>query len=126
MAWTEEQKTDLIAKYLAANPTPDTSIEIIKELSEEFEQSANGCRMILVKAEVYVAKTPGTATAAKPVKEGETAPAGKRVSKESSIASLTAALVAAGAEVDSEILDKLTGKAAVYLTSVINGIASKN
>lgn len=39
MAWTEDQKTQVIAAYEAAGPTPDTSTEIIKDLAEEFEQS---------------------------------------------------------------------------------------
>ena len=43
------------------------------------------------------------------------------MSKEASIAALKAAIKARGKAVDEEILDKLTGKAAVYLTSVISG-----
>ena len=44
----------------------------------------------------------------------------KRVSKESSIAALRALIVGKGAEVDDEILEKLTGKAAVYFAAVLS------
>lgn len=117
MAWTEELKAKVIASYQAAEPTPDSSTEIIKDIAEEFERSPNGVRMVLVQAGVYVKKevAVGDATLAGG-SEGT-----KRVSKETSIAALKAAIKAKGGEVDDEILDKLTGKAAVYLTGVISG-----
>lgn len=117
MAWTEEQKAKVIEAYEAAGPTPENSTEIIKDIAEEFEQSPNGVRMILVQAGVYVKKD-ATASADKP-KAGTKTDAPKRVSKESSIAALKAAIEARGAQVDDEILDKLTGKAAVYFTQVL-------
>lgn len=117
MAWTEEQKAKVIEAYEAAGPTPENSTEIIKDIAEEFEQSPNGVRMILVQAGVYVKKD-ATASTDKP-KAGAKADAPKRVSKESSIAALKAAIEARGAQVDDEILDKLTGKAAVYFTQVL-------
>lgn len=117
MAWTEEQKNQIIAAYKAANPTPETSTEIIKDLADEYEQSPNGVRMVLVQAQVYVKKEASSGgETKKSAGEGS-----KRVSKESSIAALKAAITAKGSPVDDEILDKLTGKAAVYLTSVIAG-----
>lgn len=115
MAWTEELKAKVIEAYEGANPTPETSTEIIKDIAEEFEQSPNGVRMVLVQAGVYVKKEAGKA-------EGGSAPketGAKRVSKESSIAALKAAIEKRGKRVDDEILDKLTGKAAVYLTEVL-------
>lgn len=118
MAWTEELKAQVIEAYTAANPTPETSTEIIKDIAEEFEQSPNGVRMILVQADVYVKKDAGTGTA-KPKAGGKT-DAPKRVSKESSIASLKALIAERGAQVDDEILDKLTGKAAVYFAQVLS------
>lgn len=119
MAWTDEQKQSVISKYQEANPTPETSTEIIKDIADEMELSPNGVRMVLVQAGVYVKKeaTPaagGKATGGKTT-EGKT----PRVSKESSINALKEAIKAKGAEVDDEILDKLTGKAAVYFTSVL-------
>lgn len=119
MAWTEEQKQQVIDSYKAGNPTHENSTELIKEIAEEMEQSANGVRMILVQSGDYVKKdaTPTSGTKSKtPAKEGDRAP---RVSKESQIAELTAAIEAKGADVDSEILSKLTGKAAAYFTKVL-------
>jgi len=117
MAWTDEQKAQVIEMYTGANPTPETSTEIIKDIAEQLEQSANGIRMILVQAGVYVKKE---ATATK--KEGSKTEGSKRVSKESSIKALRDLIEEKGAPVDDEILEKLTGKAAVYLTTVIKSI----
>lgn len=119
MAWTEDQKAKVIAAYEAQEPTPETSTEIIKDIAEEFEQSPNGVRMILVQAGVYVKKdaVPG---ADKPKAGGKTAgDAPKRVSKESSISALKALIEARGAAIDDDVLDKLTGKAAVYFAQVL-------
>lgn len=113
MAWTDEQKTEAVETYKKANPTPETSTEIIKEIAETMSQSPNGVRMILVQAGVYVKKDP-SATTTKVTKEG-----GTRVSKESQIAALKAAMTDNALDVDEEILEKLTGKAAAYFTKVI-------
>jgi len=114
--WTDEQKADVIQKYKDAEPTPETSTEIIKELAEELDQSPNGIRMVLIQAGVYVKKD-----AAKP-SEKKSGEGSKRVSKESQIAALRAAIEEKGAEVDDEILEKLTGKAAAYLVKVLGSI----
>ncbi len=114
-AWTEELKAKVIKQYQDANPTPENSTEIVAEIAEEVSMSVNGVRMVLSQADVYVKKTPATAkTAAK--KEGD---APKRVGKEDAIASLRAAIEAKGATVDEDVITKLTGKAALYLASVI-------
>jgi hypothetical protein len=114
--WTDELKKEVIEKYEAAGPTPESSTEIIKDIAEEIEMSPNGVRMVLVQAGVYVKKEAGSAPTktAKPSGEGT-----KRVSKESSIAELRTAIEAAGKEVDEDILSKLTGKAAVYFLSIL-------
>ena len=123
MAWTEEDRQKVIAAYKAADPTPENSTEIIKDIAEQMEQSANGVRMLLVSAGVYVKKNPDATTdSSKTNKAGTTRPAGDkapRASKESQIAELRTAIEAKGAEVDDEILSKLTGKAAVYFTKVL-------
>jgi len=116
MAWTEEQKVKAIAAYEAGGPTPENSTELIKEIAEELEQSPNGVRMILDQAGVYVKKEASASTGTKTKASGD---APKRVSKESQIAELRAAIEAAGAEADDEVLDKLTGKAAAYFAGVI-------
>ncbi len=117
MAWTAEQKEEAIKKYKAGNPTPENSTELIKEIAEAMNQSPNGVRMVLVQAEVYVKKDAATSTKDKTgAAEGT-----KRVSKESQIAALRAAIEAKGGEVDDDILEKLTGKAAAYFVKVISG-----
>jgi ribosomal protein S3 len=106
MAWTEEQKTKVIKMYQDAEPSPESSTEIIKDIAEELELSPNGIRMILVQAGVYVKKEATTSSS-----KGATKSDGpKRVSKEASISALRAAIEAKGATVDDEILEKLTGK----------------
>ena len=116
MAWTDEKKAEVIEAYESANPTPETSMEIVKDIADEFEESPNGVRMVLTKAGVYVKKAPATGGTK------STSSSGGRVSKAAAIESLSTAISDAGQEVDQEILDKLTGKAAVYFTGVIAAI----
>jgi transposase-like protein len=118
MAWDEKLKEKVIAMYKEGDPTPETSTEIIKDIAEELDQSPNGVRMVLIQAGVYVKKEPGSSS----TKTAEKSSAPKRVSKEASIAELKALIQEKGGNVDEEILDKLTGKAAVYLTSVIKAL----
>ena len=120
MAWTEEQKQKVVEAYQAANPTVENSLEIVQELAQEYEQSANGVRMILVQAGVYVKKD-ATAAGGKTTSKASAGSEGtKRVSKEVSIGALKQAIAARGKTVDDDILDKLTGKAAIYLTEVLS------
>ena len=84
MAWDDDKKSEVIAAYVAKNPTPENSMEIVKEIAEEYEESPNGVRVILSKAEVYVKKE-ATAKAA-------TATGGTRVSKAAAAEALVAAL----------------------------------
>lgn len=121
MAWTDEDKKSVIAAYKAANPSAETSSEIIKQIAEETGQSPNGIRMVLVQANVYVKKEAGTSAkgGATTKAEGDK-PA--RVSKEDQINALRSAITDAGAEANDEILDKLTGKAAAYFVDVIKKV----
>ena len=118
MAWTDEKKAEVIEAYEKAEPTPETSMEIVKEIAEEYEESPNGVRMILTKAGVYVKKTPAAGGGEKKASTG----GGTRVSKAAAVEALTAAISDAGQEVDEEILSKLTGKAAQYFTTVITAL----
>jgi len=118
MAWTDEKKAEVIEAYEAANPTPETSMEIVKDIADEFEESPNGVRMVLTKAGVYVKKAPASGGA----KAGSTG--GGRVSKAAAIEALSAAISDAGQEVDEEIVSKLTGKAAQYFAGIIGNVAS--
>jgi hypothetical protein len=113
-AWTDEEKQAVIEQYQDANPTPENSMEIVAEIAEDMDKSPNGVRMILSAAKVYISKGPSPSKA----KAGGAG----RVSKQDSQDALTAAIEAAGQEASEEIISKLTGKAAVYLTTLINAI----
>jgi hypothetical protein len=117
-AWNDELKEKVIKMYQDADPSPETSTEIIKDIAEEIEMSPNGVRMVLVQAGVYIKKEAGGSSTAKGGSTTKKESSG-RVSKESAIADLRAAIEAKGAAVDEDIIGKLTGKAAVYLLSVI-------
>jgi hypothetical protein len=116
--WTEELKKEVIEEYLSNEPTPENSSEIVKELAETRELSPNGVRQVLVQAGVYVKKD-ATTTNTKTKVDSSTKDAPKRVSKESQVAALRAAIEKKGKDVDEDILSKLTGKAAAYFASVI-------
>jgi transposase-like protein len=117
MAWTDESKAEAIAMYQEAEPTPETSMEIVKQIADELGESPNGVRMILTKAEVYIKKAPAAGSSAPKSGGG-----GTRVSKAAAVEALSAALSDAGQEVDEDIVNKLTGKAAQYFTNVITAI----
>lgn len=117
MAWDDAKKAKAEALYLEQNPTPETSVEIVKDVAEQLQESVNGVRMILTKAGVYVKKEQATSSSKAGAKEGGTA--STRVSKEDAHAKLVEAIEAAGHTADMEIVSKLTGKAAIYLAGVI-------
>ena len=116
MAWDDDKKAQAVSMYEEAQPTPETSMEIVKDIAEELDESPNGVRMILTKAGVYVKKTPAAKSS------GGTTGGSTRVSKAAAQEALTAALSDAGQSVDEEIISKLTGKATQYFTSIITTI----
>ena len=120
MAWDDDKKAQAVAMYEEAEPTPETSMEIVKDIADQLEESPNGVRMILTKAGVYVKKTPAAGGSAK----SSGSAGGGRVSKAAAIEALTAAITDAGQEVDEEILSKLTGKAAQYFTTIVTAVNS--
>lgn len=115
MAWDDDKKAQAISMYEEREPTPENSMEIVSEIADELGESPNGVRMILSKAGVYVKKEPAAGGASK---SKTTKAASTRVSKEDAQAQLIAAIEAAGKEVDSDIISKLTGKAAVYFAGL--------
>lgn len=117
MSWTDEKKAKAIEMYLEREPNPSNSMDIVNEIAEELEESPNGVRMVLSKAEVYVKKEPAASSASK---SKTTKSASTRVSKEDAQAQLIAALEAAGKDIDSDIISKLTGKAAVYFAGLFS------
>lgn len=116
MPWTDESKAEAIESYTDANPTPETSMEIVKQIADDLGESPNGVRMILTKAGVYVKKTPAAKSSG-----GSTG--GTRVSKQAAQDALVAAITDAGQDVDEDVVSKLTGKAAQYFTKVLTAVA---
>ena len=114
VAWTDESKAKAVSMYESQDPTPETSMEIVKDIAEELDESPNGVRMILTKAGVYVKKTPAAKAST------GTASGGTRVSKVAAQEALIAAIQDAGKIVDEEIISKLTGKAAQYFATLFN------
>ena len=116
MPWTDESKAEAVELYTQENPTPETSMEIVKDIADQLGESPNGVRMILTKAGVYVKNTPAAKASG-----GSTG--GTRVSKQAAQDALVAAITDAGAEVDEDVVSKLTGKAAQYFTKVLTAVA---
>jgi len=117
MAWDDDKRAEAISLYEAANPTPENSAEIVKDIAEELDESPNGVRMILTKAGVYVKKAVVAST-----KSSGNGGGGSRVSKQAAVDALSAAIRDAGQEVDEDIVAKLTGKAAQYFTGIISAV----
>ena len=113
MAWDDDKKAQAVEMYEAQDPTPETSMEIVKEIADELNESPNGVRMILTKAGVYVKKAQAAGNG------GGTSSGGTRVSKQAAQDALTAAIVDKGLSVDEDIISKLTGKAAQYFTGLL-------
>jgi len=110
--WTDESKAEAVESYEMANPTPETSMEIVKQIADDMGESPNGVRMILTKAGVYIKKTPAKSN-------GGGTSTGTRVSKAAAVEDLTAAITDMGGAVDEDIVGKLTGKAAMYFAGLL-------
>ena len=115
MSWTDEKKQEAVDMYVAEEPTPENSMEIVKDIAEQLEESPNGVRMILTKAGVYVRKTPAA-------RSSGGSSGGGRVSVADAQSSLTSALSDAGQDIDEAIISKLTGKAANYFATIVNNL----
>jgi len=112
--WTDELKQEVVDSYVEMNPTPENTTELCKQLAEEYSKTSNGIRMILSKAGVYITKAPSSATTGSATDDKP-----KKASKADSIAALVTEIESQGKEVDMDVLSKLTGKAAIYLISII-------
>jgi hypothetical protein len=108
--WTEELKAKVVKAYQDAEPTVDNTLDIVKNIANEIGKTSNGVRIILSKAGVYVKKT---------VASVSTDTKSTRVNKADAIETLKKTIEDAGKEVDDDICDRLTGKAAVYFTKII-------
>lgn len=123
MAWTDDKKAQVIAKYVEIMNTEyktdaersAASVEVVAELASDFGEAVNGVRMILTKAGVYIKK--GAGESAGSTKTTTTA---AKASKADSAQALKNAIAAIDPElVDEEIISKLTGKAAQYFTTIL-------
>ena len=114
--WTDELKAQVVEEYEAEKPVAENSIEIVNELAKKHGKTVNGTRMILSKAGVYVCGAKAKAVASS---TGDKKP---RVTKQDSIDALTELLEAQGVEVDDAVVGKLTGKAAIYFTGVVEAL----
>ena len=112
MAWDDDKKAQAVDMYEAQDPTPETSMEIVKEIADELNESPNGVRMILTKAGVYVKKAQANGN-------GGASSGGTRVSKQAAQDALIAAIQDKGGEVDVDIISKMTGKAAQYFAGLM-------
>lgn len=135
-AWTEALKTEVIAQYVEVMTNDYTtdadrsanSSQVVEAIVNKLKAgdmpgaTVNGVRMILVKAGVFHKKS-ATAAGEKSTTTstgGEKAAGAKRVSKADAhqelinlINTIDAALV------DEEVITKLTGKAAQYVSSIL-------
>ena len=110
MAWEEDKKQQAIEMYTAEEPTPETSMEIVKLVAEELNESPNGVRMILTRAGVYVKKNPSVGNSS-----GKTG----RVSKAECHQMLVDAVSSHGGSLDMDIISKISGKAAKHIAEQI-------
>lgn len=118
--WTDELKQEVIAAYEEREPTPENTMEIVKEVADQFDKTPNGVRMVLTRAGVYVKKTVASGGG----KSSGSTGGAKRVNKAEAIDALKAKITAANQDVDNDICDRLTGKAAVYFTGILENITS--
>jgi transposase-like protein len=116
--WTDELKQEVIAAYEEREPTPENTMEIVKEVADQFDKTPNGVRMVLIRAGVYVKKTVASGGG----KSSGSTGGAKRVNKAEAIDALKAKIAAANQDVDDDICDRLTGKAAIYFTGILNNI----
>lgn len=114
--WTDELKKEVVEAYENSEPTTENTMEIVKDLAEQFEKTPNGIRMILTKAGVYVKKSPTSSSTAST--EGKST----RINKTEAINGLKKKIKTLDQTVDDDILDRLTGKAAAYITGILEAV----
>ena len=119
----EALKASIKEAYLAGDPTPENTVEIVQQVADDFERSVNSVRMILMGMKddegnsVYIKKEPPKTEAKK---------GGTRVNKADALDSLTKILESNDLEADEDIIKRMTGKAAMYFTDVIESLVKAN
>lgn len=116
--WTDEEKDEAKELYLNANPTAETTTEIVKDVAETMGKTANGIRMVINKMKdkdgksIYIkavgAKNPPASSG-----NSDSGDKPKRVSKEDAMKSLIEALEAEAIELSDEdkaTMGRATGK----------------
>lgn len=124
--WNDELRNRVVKEYLASDPTPENSSEIVEEIAEGLgeDYTVNGVRAILCKSK----DTDGNSIYKKKTAEGSSSNGEsktKRVNKADAIGALKLAIRKQEIDIDDDILGRLTGKAAVYFTGVINQIVEE-
>lgn len=117
----KETAETAVQMYLEESPTIETTVEIVNDIADHLGESANAVRMELIKANVLVKRTIEKAAEAT-TKAKSSGTGTKRVSKEDSLNALKQAITDSGGELDDEIISKLTGKVAIYFTTILNNI----
>lgn len=120
MAWTDEKRKLVVDSYVATmkddyetdEARANATTEVAAELAELHGETVNGVISILNRAKVYIKKSS--------VKKAVTATTSTRINKAEAIQTLRELIADTSVEVNEEILGKLTGKAAVYLSSVLH------
>ena len=119
--WTPELKAEAISQYVERineflpEDQPSHTLEVIAELASLYGFTKNSMRGVIQQSEHYV-------KAAKKTPAVSDKPATKRPNKAQALAELKAAIVDGGAEVNDELIEKLTGIEAVYFAQVIRHI----
>lgn len=114
---SDEVKQEVIMEYKSRmseyeeSQRPVHTLEVVKELAAEYDSTPNGIRMLLQKEGVYIKKSTTASTSA------SSAP--KRMSKEAAHQALKDAISATGQVPNEEVITKLSGVAAQYLTTVV-------
>lgn len=124
--WTDEKYAEMKQEYVSrmdslGNDAAKHSSEVVAEIAEAHGATTNGFRIKLSKDGVYVKKE------AAPVTKGKSGESkgGARTSKATAHAELRAAFTDGGVsedDIDAEIIDKLTGKAALHLAELIRKV----
>lgn len=123
---SELDKKALAAKYveliekLPEDERPAASMDVVSEVAKEFGIPINSARVHLTREGVYIKKEPAKkAASADGEKKG-----GARTSKAAAHAELKTAFMDAGLSEDkleegADIIEKLTGKAAIFLAESV-------
>lgn len=124
---SELDKEALAAKYveliekLPEDERPAASMDVVAEVAKEFGIPINSARVHLTRAGVYIKKETAKKSASA---DGEKKAGGARTSKAAAHAELKTAFMDAGLSEDkleegADIIEKLTGKAAMFLAEAV-------